>query len=258
MRRRFNYTGRQKILQKHVAIAIQQEDDGVEKFSADIEFEKYQLPDDGKVWIEVYDRNQLERYPFGTISNPFKSSYLLESFLGNDSYYLRIKVVDSENNAKLLAVADSISPLRQNEGSLVLKSLLRVTTRDIDDRPWELEFATADYPLLVINNKIDAGKSLPRSNKFFQALVFPAVVRLILNKILREDGYRPSSDADQEDQWKESWLDFAGGLSGISKLDYDQALGEEEISKWVDDVIQSFCRKLNAVRKIRVELQEIE
>ena len=102
--------------------------------------------------------------------------------------------------------------------------MLRVTTRDLGPVPWKLEYQVADHPLLVINNRIDAGKSLARSNPFFQALVLPAIFEQVLRQILLEEEYVPTvaEPDDDDNMWKEGWLEFAGCLPGNTCLSTDQ------------------------------------
>lgn len=259
MRRRFNYTGRKKLNKKDIAISITQDENGLQKFYADLKLDEYGLPSDAKVWVEAYDRNAIMRFPYGVAESPSsEATTTLDAFSGNDSYYFRVKVVDSEQHSRLFASALAISPFRQDEDEDSRKSLLRVTTRDLGPVPWTLEFSNSDYPLLVINNEIDAGKALARSNKFFQALVYPALLKQILVKILVEDEYRPGSESDDDDLWKEGWLEFAGSLPGSTRLKVGCEISDDDITNWIDDSVEMFCTQLKAVRKIRLELKEVE
>jgi hypothetical protein len=258
MRRRLNYTNRQRIRQSDLAFTILEDDAGLPKFHADIDLMSYNLPEDAKVWVEAYDRNSFMRFPFGSVQAMVnESSTTLSAFAGTDSYYFRVKVVDDKEHARLYAVADSVSPVRHDDDDAG-KSLLRVTTRDLGPVPWELEYKVSDHPLLVINNQIDAGKSLPRSNQFFQALVFPAIVEQILRHILLEDRYRPSAQPDDDDMWKESWLEFAGTLPGNTRLPFEQEISDDDLGEWIEGARRSFCQELNAIRKVRLELREVE
>ena len=259
MQRRFNYTNRQRILQSDLSFAIVEDDQGRPKFHADIDLANYDLPPTAKVWVEAYDRNAFMRFPFGSAESPGNETpTTLTDFVGTDSYYFRVKVVNDDMHSRLFAVADSISPVRKHDEDESAKSLLRVTTRDLGPVPWELEYPIADHPLLVINSQIDAGKSLARSNQFFQALVFPAVLEQVLRRILLEDSYRPSGDPDDDDMWKEGWLEFSGSLSSSARLPIDQDLTRDELEQWIEDSRRAFCLELNAIRKVRIELRELE
>jgi hypothetical protein len=242
-----------------MSFSITEDDTGVSRVYAALDLNGYNLPPSGRIWLEAYDRNAIMRFPFGIVEHPSADAPMtLDDFVGSDSYYFRVKVVDPQHQSKLLASADAISPVRHDGTDQPRKSLLRVTTRDLGPVPWSLEFPPGDYPLLVINNEIDAGKSLARSNHFFQALVFPAVLNQILRKILLEEEYRPGSDPDDDDRWKEAWLEFCGVLPGNSRLAPGRDFSEEDLDDWIENSIEAFCRKLGAVRKVRVDLKEIE
>ena len=259
MQRRFNYTNRQRIKKNDLSFTIIEDEQGRPKFFADINLENYDLPSDASVWVEAYDRNALMRFPFGSVENPqCDTSTTLTDFQGTDSYYFRVKVVDIDHKSRLVAAADSVSPVRHDDDEQSAKSLLRVATRDLGPVPWELEYPVADHPLLVINNRIDAGKSLARSNQFFQAIVLPAVLEQILRRILLEEQYNPSAEPDADDMWKEGWLEFAGSLPGNSRLTSDQEIPCEDRSRWIEDARKSFCRETNAINKVRSELRELD
>lgn len=259
MRRRFNYTNRVRIRHQDVQLSIIEDDLGRQKFFADLNLAGYRLPEDGRVWVEAFDANAFMRFPFGTVADPRPEvDTTLDTFTGTDTYSFRVKVVDPKHHSLLLARSTGISPVREDPEGDAGKALLRVTTRDLDQLPWKLEFPPGDYPLLVINNEIDAGKSLARSNPFFQALVFPVVLELILRRILVEDDFVPGNDEDDDDEWKEAWLEFAGTLPGNSRLAVGEELGGDEKDFWIVESVAAFSRQIGAVRKIRVELREVE
>lgn len=259
MQRRFNYTNRQRINRKDVSFTIVEDNEGRPQFYADFNLTKYDLPPNAKLAVEAYDRNILMRFPFGSVEEPKNSTpTTLTDFIGSDSYYFRVKVVDQQNKSRLFAVADSINAVRRDDEGKPTASLLRVATRDLGSTPWKLEYAVADHPLLLINNHIDAGKSLARSNLFFQALVFPTILEQILCRILIEEEYRPTASPDDDDMWKEGWLEFAGQLPRNTPLLTDQEILEEDCKRWIEDARDGFCITINAIHKIRSALKEID
>lgn len=259
MQRRFNYTNRQRIGRNDLVFTIAEDDEGRPKFYADIHLENYDLPSDATVWVEAYDRNALMRFPFGSVVEPrSETPTTLTDFAGTDSYYFRVKVVDKLHRSRLFAVADSVSPLRRDDEDEIAKSLLRVTTRDLGSVPWKLEYPGADHPLLVLNNRIDAGKSLARSNHFFQALVLPAIFEQVLRHILLEEEYNPAAEPDDDDMWKEGWLEFAGCLPDHTSLPIDQDISDGDLKKWIEDAREGFCNEINAINKVRSELKEFD
>ncbi len=256
MRRRINYTGRHRIKKKDISISITEEE-GLHKFYADLNLEDYELPPKARVWMEAYDKNAIMRFPFGTVDAlAAEKPTLLEGFAGSDNYYFRVKVVDEKHYSKLLAAANSISPFRQDEEDGTGKSLLRVTIAELGSIPWNLRFESGDYPVLEINNEIDTGSSLARSDPFFQALVFPEVLRRILRTILIENNYQLGSDPDGDDIWMEGWLEFAGSLPGNRRLNSGEELSDDQKENWIEDSVEMFCKQQGSLRKLKVALKE--
>jgi hypothetical protein len=259
MRRRFNYTNRKRIRHQDVCLSITEDDAGRHRFQADLNLKASDLPQDGRVWVEAFDANAFMRFPFGTVASPRPDGdTTLDAFAGTDSYSFRVKVVDPDNHARLLARSTGISAVREDPEGGARKSLLRVSKRDLGHLPWKLEFPSGDYPLLVINNEIDAGISLPRSNPLFQALVFPVVLEVILRRILIDEEFMPGNEYDEDDAWKEAWLEFAGTLPGNSRLPVNEDIDKDQKEFWIEESVATFSRHIAAVRKIRGELGELE
>ena len=259
MQKRFNYTGRRRIKRNDLHFTIAEDENGRKTFYADINLTKYDLPPSATVCVEAYDRNALMRFPFGTVEKPkSEGSTTLTDFTGTDTYYFRVKVIDEQHRSRLFAVADSVSPVRRDDDNYASKSLLRVTTKKLGPAPWKLEYPVADHPLLAINSCIDTGMTLARSNRFFQALVLPAIFEQVLRHILLEDNYKPSAEPEVEDMWKEGWLEFAGCLPENSLLPTDQEISRERREEWIEDARDGFCIEIGAINAVRRELKELE
>jgi len=259
MRRRFNYTGRTRIFEKDIRIAVMEPETGMKEFAADLILGDYKLPPDAPVWIEAYDRYAVVRYQFGTVANPHtENKCSLAELSGTDTFHFRVKIIDPNNHSRLLGLAKNINATSPHDEDAPARSLLRLARDDLRGRPWKLEFPVGQYPILYIDNSIDAGTSLARLNIFFQAVVFPQVVETILGRILLADEYRPSSEVDDEDEWKASWIAFAETLPGVSRLETDSDSTTESLTNWIEDVVEGFSRNINAIRKIRITLKEIE
>lgn len=258
MRRRFNYTGRERIVHKDVNISLS-EFDGRRRFFMDIALGAYGLPADGQVWVEAYDRNKLSRFSFGKVANPKETEPCwLDDFTDNDSFLFRVKVVDATDRSRLLAVAKAISPIGDDDEAGSAKSLLKLASKPLDGRPWKLEFDAADNPILFLDSDIESANSLPRSDGFFQALVFPIVVENILRKILINDKFSPSTDVQEDDEWKAAWIQFAESMPGVSELERDTEQSDDELEQWIEHATASFSRTFNAIHKVKVAMKEVE
>ena len=71
MPKRFNYTGRQKILREHCTIQLRREERNL-FFDADLKLESYQLDPQAHIFVEAYRRSGAlwKRIPFGSVSQP--------------------------------------------------------------------------------------------------------------------------------------------------------------------------------------------
>ncbi|MCR4307997.1 MAG: hypothetical protein NUV80_05535 [Candidatus Berkelbacteria bacterium] len=260
MRRRFNYTGRKKILQRDISITLMQDESGSIGFCMDLTFQNYDFPPDSHIWIEAYDKNSVERFDFGKVEDAAQSKreQKVSLFSGTDNFLFRVKIVDGEDRSKLLGLAKHVSPIGIREDNEPGQSLLKVGIKSLDGRPWKLEYDAADYPTIYVDSDIEAGVSLARTNTFFQSVVFPSVMEDILRKILVEEEYTPSGDPEPEDIWKEGWLDFAASMPGNTKYPTDEDWSLDEKQNWIESSIVGFCRNSNSLRKLRVALKEIE
>jgi hypothetical protein len=259
MRRRFNYTGRQRIFERDVRITVTEPEERKLRFFSDLDFKNYQFPAHAPVWIEVYNRDTVLRFPFGTVAAPTAESPCeINEFVDTDIYHFRVKVVDPLNQNRLLGLAKNINPTSDHEDFGPTRSLLRLGRDDLEGRPWRLNFPPGEYPILYLDNSFDAGLSLATLNIMFQGAVFPQVLEMILDRILIFDGFTPSSDYDEEDKWKAAWIQFAESLPSVPPLETDTEQDTDSLKRWINEAVIGFCRSFNAIKKIRIHLKEIE
>src|SRR5438477_4242186 len=141
MIRRFNYTGRKKIVRDDVAIILTS-DGSVKGFEANLSAlgdSKYNLPKDARLFVEAYERTAYMRFDFGTtgtITPPPREARLLTEFEGSNGIRFRVKVVDCAHDAQLLAEADGILPLTPEESEQNKLPLLPVRSEDLGQEVW--------------------------------------------------------------------------------------------------------------------------
>jgi hypothetical protein len=240
MIRRFNYTGRKKILRSSVSVSLHETAEAMLAFDAVARFEGISLQPQGKIFIEAYRRDYFRRISCGTVASPeFPKNCILENLHPQSLIMFRIKVVDS--NGRILAVADRIIPKRTEDESTDKICLLAVDFVDLGQTIWRIDL-TGDMPSLLLNRKIENIREIARSDDAFFTLVYPEVVRQILYKIvLEEDHTDPETDPDD---WMSQWLGFVTGLSNEKQL---PPSGEsepviQEKLKWIDDAVEAFCK----------------
>ena len=106
-----------------------------------------------------------------------------------------------------------------------------------------------------MNNRIDAIGEAARSGDSFLALVYPEVLRRILNEIVVVlDEIDPEFD---DSEWTSLWLRYVCSLPGVNEP--PSGITEEakaRRSEWIDDAVQAFCRSRQARRRFETALSK--
>ncbi|MEQ9408017.1 MAG: hypothetical protein RIK87_09840 [Fuerstiella sp.] len=231
---RLNFTGRRRIAQDHVKIALIA--DGQNTFSARMNLESYGFPGDAAVIVEAYRQLELARYEFGTVTRPIPPpNCRLTEFGSLDGVRFRIKVVSTDRSrGRLLGVADRVTPTDQTLDRTRRIPLINVKGHDLGREIWKLDFS--DEPLLLINYRLCNKHSLVRSD-VFQSLVLPQVLRTVLTRILLIDQFRYFED---EDDWAARWLRFASSFPSVGEVPDTE--DPEMDGEWIDSAVSAFCQ----------------
>lgn len=243
--RKFNYTGRVRIMREHAAVTVHSSPDAF-WFSADINLEEYRLPEDALVFVEAYPRRQTAqraRFAFGTVGelHPPEIGMQLD-IASKEDVLFRLKVVEPEKG-KILAHADRISP----KGEGISQSLLAVQLHDFNDEQcWQVYFGRE--PELRINRRIYPHWRAVAESPVFRALVYPAVLREILTHILRDVGHYETDGDDWCDLWLRLAADnFQAGEPPMPEIGEHSPSGEE-IDQWIDKAVAGYTRRVKALR----------
>ncbi len=113
--------------------------------------------------------------------------------------------------------------------------------KDLGDEVYRVDFE-GQRPMLLVNDRLGDWRAVARED-VFQALVYPAIVREILTRVVMVEGHAP--DEDDED-WRNQWLTFARRVSGNREI----AGGE-----WITDVVEAFTRQQGTVEKMKSHLE---
>ena len=228
MRRTLNFTGRIRISQSDISIQVSGSPLG---FVAERRLDAYDLPPDAVVYLEAYRAPSYMRFDWGTVAHPRApgSGAFLTNFNSEDIVLFRVKVVGAASaNGMILAQADQIKTNVSDQ------SILPVYPKDLDGIVWHLSFDDDD-PALLVNDRIDGIKDHVRSDPEFAALVFPGVLRDILERLCNE----VTDGGDEQQTWVENWERFARSLMGRSVPRADD-LGRD---KWIDEAINTFAKR---------------
>jgi hypothetical protein len=239
MIRRFNYTGRILIRRPDARITVS-EADGQFAFNADLNLAEYDLPPEGRVFVEAYRQTSWMRFDFGRVGaiQPAADCRLTEFDLP-EGILFRIKVTQAGDRHRLLAEADRISLAKIEEEDAPRRPLLPVKPQKLGDEIYRLDFSSpGNSPLLLINS--DAGEySLIAKSPAFASLVYPAVFREVLVRVLIIDEH---DDNDSQDDWRSQWVRFAAFLPGLGELpkpeDTDYRLD------WIEKAVVGFAKRI--------------
>ena len=240
MKRTFNYTGRQKIGRKDVAITLLQKN-GSWSFEADLKLADYHFPRNAEVWVEAHRQNLWMQWPWGTISTPRPpSERRLAEFDVPDGILFRVRVVQppGQEHHKLLGEADGIPFVKAGEADVRRRHLIVPIPDALDQQLWKINFESDPPSLLVNKDAQPSWKELARSPQFI-ALVYPEVLRQILVRVLLDDQW---TDEDEEIGWQADWMRFARGLGGLGQLPPPDL--EQDRENWIEEAVSAFCRRL--------------
>jgi hypothetical protein len=238
MQRRFNFTGRRSLYEKHFSFSLA-EVNGVPRLTADLSggVKGHGLPDEAAVYVEAYFQANWMRFCFGTVGAlvPPPDLRLTEFALG-ETVRLRVKVVDqSSTRGLLLAEVQGVPCGAAEDAEGDGRSLLRVKGQRLVGEMYRVVFDTADtgFPVLLVDNKLAPAKTIVKS-AHFRSLVMPAVLRevLVQVRIIDEDL------SDEGDGWRFRWTNFAALSCGAGPPPTgDDA---EEQREWINRAVEAF------------------
>ncbi|MGH3054121.1 MAG: hypothetical protein ACRDL7_03985 [Gaiellaceae bacterium] len=254
MNRRFNFTGRRKIGRADARVTVSVAAEGPPAFSAELDLSEYGLPNDAPVFIEAYRQTSLMRFPWGTVGDarPADGCELTEFGTG-EGVRFRVKVVESASGnghgrpARLLAMADRLSPRRVVEAVEQAESLLAVEWADIEE-VWRLQFDQdgTDEPILQISRRLVTDRQALVRSEQFVSLVLPEIFRSVLERVLLTDG---DTESESSDDWRAQWLRMARRLPGMGAPPPADDDHREELEGWIESCVGAFARSFKTGRR---------
>lgn len=247
MKRRFNYTQRQKIPEKNVHITLHREEEAIKSFNATINLQGLELPYDAQVFIEVYYRTDRKRFDFGTVNNIIQPESTDISDLGNlENLKFRIKIVDvSTKYGLILAEADKIKPHSDTGEEEQIRSILATEFNcDLGNQIWKINYNTSP-PILELNKNIPNIRFLAKSDPIFFFYVYPQVIREVLTYMFLVDQFDPEESTEE---WQLNWLDFAKRIFPEDippRMTISDPDSRQEIVEWINGVVNEFSKMEN-------------
>lgn len=235
--RRLNYTSRKKLEKGDVQVLVRPTDSGEHLLDLRLSLAGYDLPADAKVVAEAYRRTEWSRFSFGTVGLTRPSGVpVLRGFTDVDGLLFRVKVVsETDGRPLLVAEADRLKPVSESAHAAARETILPVVRGDeLEEELWILDFSTGE-PQLVINAAVEDWRGVPKL-PFFRAAILPALLRIVLERILDDD----VQDDEDRETWQQNWLRFAESLPGTEPR--PSLLDEKRKSEWITDVVKAFAR----------------
>ncbi len=250
MQRRFNYTGRKRIDRKDVKISLTSEASEI-TFDANLDsLRKYDLPKDALVFVEAYRQTNWMRFHFGNIgaiSPP--NDRTLEIFDSPEGIHFRVKVTASGAAHSILAEADGIPLLASDVIDGERTSLLSVKPQKGMTEVFRVDFSGAE-PILLINSDIGSYTDIVKS-PIFAGIAYPAILREILTRVVIVE---EQEEFDEVDNWKSRWMKFCNLLPSI--IPFVDSGTVDEKTEWIDSVVSSFAKKIDAAKKFNAAWEE--
>jgi len=240
MKRRFNYTGREKLNRDAVKISVNKTNGKPKSITAKLNLNEIKYPGDTKIYLDAYHRTDRKRFDFGKISQPVTPHDLtIDELAYTDNLMFRLMLIDeSGEQGKIIAHADRIRADEEADK----KPILPVRSDDLGQQIWKLEFTGEEGgPILCLNNKIPPLENLVKTDSIFFMYVFPAVIREILTHMIFIDTVE--NPEEPAINWHSDWLKFSKMIlphEPVPDLAPDE-FDKDEIVKWIDQVIEEFC-----------------
>ena len=265
MRERVRLSGRQQIVRSAFSFAFKEENGIPVEFTLSLSGDSFiNFPADSNVRIRLIESSHVETISFGVLDMLRQGSVIKEfentNFFVNPSCELRISRVSGDSAGKILGSTEKWK-LRSSEGEgrdAGMRGILAFACGNTDPLPWNLEFAEDSHPVLRLDKKILQSSIWAVRDPVFSTCVLPAVVQIVLRKILDShlEGW-------QEQKWIQDWLVWAeqirpgvfdGRNSGMPVI-FDDGFEQDG---WILDMAGEFCRNQKSLERLIGSLDKME
>jgi len=243
--KRFNYTGRRKILREDVKIRLQGAFNERPVVDVAISLSDYEFPKEGSVFLEPQCKTRFMRIGLGeVVDSVSRNNIALSEFDDAEDLDFRIKVVDASQGL-LLGIAENIKPYNNDDQlDKNQQSILPVISTDLSYSGVLWRIAYGDQKaVLEVERELGSRDQVVRS-LMFRAFILPAAMRQILVKVVSEGWDKELSDPQELNT---RWLLFAKQIG--AGLPDEHAEDKEE---WIDNAVRILSNNIG------VRLQVIE
>lgn len=254
MIRRFNYTRRRRIPSDRLSVTVVNPGTPEMSFEASIRLQGLDFPPEALVFLEAYYKASYMRFAYGTVERSTAPADRRLSEIDRGTMVLfRLKVVAPGSvHGLVLGELEGVKPATvQPSDSASTRSLLPVQFADLGQQVWRLAFDN-DVPILELNTTVPGIRELASKDPLFIGLVYPAVVREILGKVLETE--EDPGDSPDAETWQALWLKFA------SRFCPEPLPPHEDLDRrrdWLDTAVEGFCAWQCCRDKLSLALGEV-
>ncbi|MCB1105988.1 MAG: hypothetical protein KDK74_14755 [Cephaloticoccus sp.] len=210
-------------------------------FTAQLKLDGFKFNSDARVVIEAYrgSGGLWIGYDWGCVSALRKPpTATLDGFESVEGLLFRVRVIAVHEPHQILGEADKIPFVPVGEAPTNKQPLIKTLPAELGDLVWDVNFDD-ETPVLRVNRSL-GNWQVVAYDKAFRALVYPAVLREILTRILIVDNWTGDSE---DDDWRVKWIKFAHKLAP----GYDDSIFDES-GKWefIDASVLAVAREISA------------
>lgn len=243
MIRRYNYTGRKRLLSERLRIN-EHLNGSTKTFEFICDLKDLDYPDEAKIFVEPYFKSSYLRFDFGCVARfQIPESTDVSDLPTTDQLWYKIKIVDKDSKHGLILATLDIKGTLINNSESGKQSILPVDFVDsLGKRIWTLDFRP-DRPYLAVNESIPNIREKIKSDDAFFSLVYPEVIKRIALVVADTDGFFDSELTG----WQSEWMKF---FSEVLMQRYLPVRGDSEsIEEWCNDVSDAFSRKYDVMKR---------
>ena len=245
--KRFNYTGRKKILRGDVKIRLQGDFNDKPIVDVAINLSDYGFPQGNSVFLEPQRKTRFMRIELGKVANSIRSNSIkLTEFDDALDIDFRVKVVDA-SQGMLLGIAENIKPYSKDDQlDKNQQSILPVSSVDLSSYGVLWRISQDDQKaVLEIERELGSRDQVVRS-LMFRAFIWPAAMRQILERVLSGNDWDPelSDPQDLSTRWLLFTRQIGAGMPELKAADRNE--------EWIDTAVRILTSKIG-VRQEAIE-----
>lgn len=243
MIKRVNFTNRRRIARDRVRIELLP---GLpRRFNATLSLDGLSFSQSSAIFLEAMCAGSpvIERFPCGDVGHP---RMLREQTLGEiegKNVFFTLKVVDrAERYGRIEGIAENIRPESSRHESGARQAILPIEPKDLGEEIWKLEFR-GENVFLLVNSTVSGLVDRAHTDPLFFSLVYPAVIRGVLERAFKREGDLDDVDGEREGEelWARYWVRF--GKSLHPDQTGPESRDAADVDDWIDEVVRAFSEK---------------